>query len=235
MSYYKNWILPVLNETNELSIIEGEHPVLESILSNDYIPNSIEFLKNSPKTYILTGPNMGGKSTYLRQAALIIVLAHMGMSVPAKKATIGIVDKIFARIGASDDLLEGESTFMVEMRETSYILNQATEKSLILIDELGRGTATKDGQAIAYAVLNYLVEKIKARTIFATHFHELCKNVEGISNIRVGLNETNQGLVLTHKIEAGFAKKSFGLEVAKRAGLPDSILNLASKVIDKNK
>lgn len=232
VSLYKNWIFPKLDNSKNIEVACGEHPVLSEILATDFIPNDISFLETQNLAYILTGPNMGGKSTFLRQSALIVILAHMGLSVPAKSATIGIVDRIFARIGASDDLLEGESTFMVEMRETAYIVNQATEKSLILIDELGRGTATKDGSAIAKSVLNYIVSHLKSRTIFATHFHNLCQEVSGVANIRVGLKELDGGLLLTHKIEEGVAKESFGLEVAKRAGLPEDIILEAKNFIE---
>lgn len=235
VTLYKNWIFPALDNSKNTEVVNGEHPVLAEILATDYIPNDINFLEAKDSAYILTGPNMGGKSTFLRQTALIVILAHMGLSVPASSAKIGLVDRIFARIGASDDLLEGESTFMVEMRETAYIVNQATEKSLILIDELGRGTATKDGSAIAKSVLNYIVNHLKSRTIFATHFHNLCKEVSGVSNIRVGLKEIDNGLMLTHKIEQGVAKESFGLEVAKRAGLPEDILIEAKDFIEDYK
>ncbi|MCB0335253.1 MAG: DNA mismatch repair protein MutS, partial [Bdellovibrionales bacterium] len=186
-----------------------------------------------PSCLVVTGPNMGGKSTYLRQAALIVVLAQIGSFVPAKAASIGIVDKIFARIGASDNLLEGESTFMVEMREASHILRQASQRSLVMIDEIGRGTATGDGLAIAQAILEYLVQAIGCRTLFATHFHELAELEEvfpRLKNCSVTVVEQGEDVCFTHEIGEGAASKSYGLEVATLAGLPQAVLQRARKL-----
>ena len=185
---------------------------------------------------ILTGPNMAGKSTYMRQNALIVLLAQIGSFVPASYARIGIVDKIFTRVGAVDDLSLGQSTFMVEMNETAYILNSATEKSLILLDEIGRGTSTYDGVAIAWAVAEYIATKIKARTIFATHYHELNvmpKSIEQIKNYRITLSEENGEIQFLRKVVPGSASKSYGIQVAKMAGLPDSVVSKAETLMTR--
>ena len=187
---------------------------------------------------MLTGPNMGGKSTYLRQAGLIVVMAQIGSFVPAEEATVGIVDKLFARMGASDDLLEGESTFMVEMREASHIVTNATERSLLLIDEIGRGTATSDGRAIARAILEWVIEKINCRTLFATHFHELTEldcYSDVLSNLSVGVVEDGDDVLFTHEIKNGPANRSYGLEVAKLAGLPQALVNRARELLNEDK
>jgi DNA mismatch repair protein MutS len=229
-----SWVLPEISEAGQCQIIGGRHPVIETLLRSDFIPNDLELGDNPNRCLILTGPNMGGKSTYLRQSALIVILAHIGSFVPADSANISLVDKIFARIGASDDLLEGESTFMVEMREAAYILSEASKNSLVLIDELGRGTSTRDGEAIARAVLGHLVLRNQSFCIFATHFHGLTKTAELAdltTNIRVGIEQTETGLCFTHRILKGAAGESYGIEVAKRAGLPSSLIELANDFI----
>ena len=185
---------------------------------------------------ILTGPNMAGKSTYMRQNALIIILAQIGSFVPADYAQIGIVDKIFTRVGASDDLTLGKSTFMVEMTETAYILNSASEKSFILIDEIGRGTSTYDGVAIAWSVAEYIATKIKARCIFATHYHELnvmTKTFPQIKNYRITITEENGEIEFLRKIVQGGASKSYGIQVAKMAGLPMGVINRSEELMSK--
>ena len=227
-----NYVCPVLNEGGGFIVKNGRHPVLEQILPlGTYVANDIELSANdSVKTQfmILTGPNMAGKSTYMRQNALIAILAQIGSFVPADYAEIGIIDKIFTRVGASDDLTLGKSTFMVEMTETACILNNATEKSLILIDEIGRGTSTYDGVAIAWAVAEYIADKIKARCIFATHYHELnvmANTYPQIKNYRITVSEENGEIEFLRKIVPGGASKSYGIQVAKMAGLPKSVIS----------
>ena len=226
-----NYTCPVLNNEGGFVVKGGRHPVLEQILPlGTYVPNDIELSANdSTKTQfmILTGPNMAGKSTFMRQNALIAILAQIGSYVPADYAELGIVDKIFTRVGASDDLTLGKSTFMVEMTETACILNNATEKSLILIDEIGRGTSTYDGVAIAWAVAEYIANKIKARCIFATHYHELnvmANTYPQIKNYRITVSEENGEIEFLRKIVPGGASKSYGIQVAKMAGLPREVV-----------
>lgn len=231
-----NWIKPQLYSDRRLLIHEGRHPVIENIIGGAFIPNSITFDSDAQQCCcIVTGPNMGGKSTFLRQVALITILAQIGSNVPARSAEVGVVDRIFARLGAADNLHEGESTFMVEMREASYIINHATDKSLVLIDELGRGTATTDGQSLAQAILEELSEKIRSRTLFATHYHDLTALEEtgsAIRNLSVGSIDDGERIVFTHSIEPGPARKSYGLEVAKLSGLPVRILERASSLLE---
>lgn len=237
-----NYIKPEITNTNEIYIKDGRHPVVEKILPmGQYVPNDLKLIADAhnyedTQFMILTGPNMAGKSTYMRQNALIVLLAQMGSYVPASYARIGIVDKIFTRVGAVDDLSLGQSTFMVEMNETAYILNSATEKSLILLDEIGRGTSTYDGVAIAWSVAEYIATKIKARTIFATHYHELNvmpKSIEQIKNYRITLSEENGEIQFLRKVVEGSASKSYGIQVAKMAGLPDSVISKAQNLMNK--
>ena len=227
-------VCPNIVNDDVIEIVNGMHPILKRSLKSDFIPNSLS-LSQFETLAVLTGPNMGGKSTFLRQCALIVIMAQIGSFVPAKEATIGIVDKIFARLGASDDMEEGESTFMVEMREASNILQNATNRSLVLIDEIGRGTATTDGLSIAEAILEYLLLKIKCKTIFATHFHELtelARKYKQLKNLSVGSIESNGEVVFTHEIVNGSAKKSYGIHVAKLAGINKAILNRASQILN---
>jgi DNA mismatch repair protein MutS len=228
--------LPQMDESADLVIERGRHPVLAQMIQQDFVANDID-LNHSSNFLVITGPNMGGKSTYLRQAALIVIMAQIGSFVPAKFARIGIVDRIFARIGASDDLTEGESTFMVEMREASAIIGHATNRSLVLIDEIGRGTATADGLSIAQAILEWIITKIKCRTLFATHFHELTSIDQlypAISNVSVGSVDRDGEVVFTHEIKDGPASKSYGIEVAKLAGLPVGLLSRARQLQQEN-
>jgi DNA mismatch repair protein MutS len=228
---------PVIDESSDLIIEEGKHPVLMKILKESYVPTSLNIISGEKNFLIITGPNMGGKSTYLRQAALITVLAQMGSNVPAKKCSIGIVDKIFARLGASDNQQEGESTFMVEMREASHIIAGAGPKSLLLIDEIGRGTATADGLSIAQAILEWIVQKINCRSLFATHFHELTElsqSLSGVVNYSVNSYEENGEVIFTHDITPGPASSSYGIEVAKLAGLPQALLSRARDILSKH-
>ena len=228
------WTAPEVNNTGVLAIDNGRHPIIERMLGGSFIPNSVAFGAENPRCFIITGPNMGGKSTYLRQIALITVLAQMGSYVPADSAAIGIVDRIFARLGASDDLHEGESTFMVEMREAAHILSHATDRSLVLIDELGRGTATTDGQSLAQSILERLAFELGCRTLFATHYHEITaleRSSKRIGNLSVGSVEEEDRVVFTHAIQVGPAPRSYGLEVAKLSGLPGAVLSRAAELL----
>ncbi len=237
-----NYVKPEITDTNELYIKDGRHPVVEKILPmGQYVPNDLKLIADASnyedtQFMILTGPNMAGKSTYMRQNALIVLLAQIGSFVPATYARIGIADKIFTRVGAVDDLSLGQSTFMVEMNETAYILNSATEKSLILLDEIGRGTSTYDGVAIAWAVAEYIATKIKARTIFATHYHELNvmpDSIDKIKNYRITLSEENGEIQFLRKVVEGSASKSYGIQVAKMAGLPDCVVSKAQNLMTR--
>ncbi len=235
-----NYSRPVVDESDDFVVKNGRHPVLELILPlGEYVANDLELSANSlDKTQfmILTGPNMAGKSTYMRQNALIALMAQIGSYVPADAVKLGVVDKIFTRVGASDDLTLGQSTFMVEMIETAYILNSATEKSLILLDEIGRGTSTYDGVAIAWAVAEYIATKLKARCIFATHYHELnvmTQSYPQIKNYRITISEQDGEIIFLRKIVQGGASKSYGIQVAKMAGLPTSVLERSSELMQK--
>lgn len=236
-----NYVKPIVDESNDFIVKNGRHAVLEKILPlGTYVSNDLELAygNNTDKTefMILTGPNMAGKSTFMRQNALITILAQIGSYVPADYAKIGIVDKIFTRVGASDDLTLGQSTFMVEMIETAHILNSATEKSLILLDEIGRGTSTYDGVAIAWSVAEFIATKIKARCIFATHYHELnvmTNTYPQIKNYRITISEENGEIEFLRKIVQGGASKSYGIQVAKMAGLPSSIINRSQDLMNK--
>lgn len=225
---------PEVLETMELSIQEGKHPVLARLLGPDFVPNTIGFQEEGARCIVLTGPNMGGKSTFLRQNALIVIMAQIGSFVPARRARIGIVDRIFSRIGASDNMIEGDSTFMVEMREAAAIVRNATERSMVIIDEIGRGTATADGLALAQSILEWLVLKPACRTLFATHFHELTLLEEfhpSVRNLSVGSMEKDGDLIFTHHIREGAASRSYGVEVAKLAGLPSGIIKRAKGIL----
>lgn len=236
-----NYVKPIVDESNDFLVKNGRHPVLEKILPlGTYVSNDLELAygDNTGKTefMILTGPNMAGKSTFMRQNALIAILAQIGSFVPADATKIGIVDKIFTRVGASDDLTLGQSTFMVEMVETAHILNSASEKSLILLDEIGRGTSTYDGVAIAWAVAEFIATKIKARCIFATHYHELnvmTNTYPQIKNYRITISEENGEIEFLRKIVQGGASRSYGIQVAKMAGLPGSVINRSQELMTK--
>jgi DNA mismatch repair protein MutS len=222
----------------EVEIVEGRHPVIEQQElaggSERFVPNDLYLNSSTHNILLLTGPNMGGKSTYLRQTALIVILAQMGSFVPARTARLSVVDRVFTRIGASDNLARGRSTFMVEMTETAAILHTATERSLILLDEVGRGTATYDGLAIAWAAVEYLHGRVRAKTLFATHYFELTELAEqlaGVKNYHVSVKETGGGIVFLKKVEAGAADRSYGIEVAKLAGLPNEVVVRAREVL----
>ncbi|MBZ5685151.1 MAG: DNA mismatch repair protein MutS [Acidobacteriia bacterium] len=225
-------------KSGELEIIEGRHPVIEQQElaggSERFVPNDLYLNDTTHNILLLTGPNMGGKSTYLRQTALIVILAQMGSFVPARSAKLSIVDRVFTRIGASDNLARGRSTFMVEMTETAAILHTATARSLILLDEVGRGTSTYDGLAIAWAAVEHLHGRVRAKTLFATHYFELtelAEQLEGVKNYHVSVKETGGGIVFLRKVEPGAADRSYGIEVAKLAGLPNEVVERAREVL----
>jgi DNA mismatch repair protein MutS len=226
---------PALDETLRLVIKDGRHPVLDQTLVEEkFVPNDTSLDGENMRLAIVTGPNMAGKSTYIRQVALIVLMAHIGSFVPAESAEIGLVDRIFTRVGASDDLARGQSTFMVEMNETSNIVNNATEHSLVILDEIGRGTSTFDGLSIAWSVAEFLHDKIKARTLFATHYHELTKLAEdrsGVCNFNVAVREWNEQIIFLRKIVPGGADKSYGIQVARLAGLPKEVLDRAKEIL----
>lgn len=229
-----NWNCPKLVAESGISIQGGRHPVIEQLLQERFIANDLN-LEPSHNIVLITGPNMGGKSTYMRQTALIVLLAHIGCFVPAHSATLGPIDRIFTRIGASDDLASGRSTFMVEMAETAHILMQATTESLVLIDEIGRGTSTYDGMALAYASCAYLAQHIKAYTLFSTHYFELTKLPEQwpcIRNVHVQAHIDKERIIFLYKIESGQANRSYGLEVAQLAGMPEPVLAIAHSYLN---
>ncbi|MBQ6510057.1 MAG: DNA mismatch repair protein MutS [Flexilinea sp.] len=232
-----NYVCPVVDDSKKLNIIAGRHPVVEKMMAKgtSFIPNDVRF-EEGEIIRVITGPNMSGKSTFLRQTAIIILMAQMGSFVPAEKAEIGIVDRIFTRIGAQDEIHAGLSTFMVEMVETANILNNATDKSLLILDEIGRGTSTYDGVSIAWAIVEYIhnAPKLRARTLFATHYHELTKIAEtlpGVRNYNVAVSETNGEVIFLHKIISGAADRSYGIHVAQIAGLPKPVINRANEIL----
>ena len=231
----RNYCRPQFDDSSDVEIIGGRHPVIEQQdLSERFVPNDLYLNSTTHTVLVLTGPNMGGKSTYLRQAALIVILAQMGSFVPASAARLGIMDRVFTRIGASDNLARGRSTFMVEMTETAAILHTATQRSLILLDEVGRGTATYDGLAIAWAAVEYIHARTRAKTLFATHYFELTELAErlsGVKNYHVSVKETGNGIVFLRKVEPGAADRSYGIEVAKLAGLPNEVVERAREVL----
>ncbi len=235
----RNYCRPQFREqSGEIEIVEGRHAVIEQQElaggSDRFVPNDLYLNDKTHNILLLTGPNMGGKSTYLRQTALIVILAQMGSFVPARSAKLSIVDRVFTRIGASDNLARGRSTFMVEMTETAAILHTATARSLILLDEVGRGTATYDGLAIAWAAVEYLHARVQAKTLFATHYFELtelAEQLEGVKNYHVSVKETGGGIVFLRRVEPGAADRSYGIEVAKLAGLPNEVVERAREVL----
>lgn len=226
-----NWCCPKLTTTPGVHIIQGRHPVVESLCKSTFVANDLQ-VSPSQTTLLITGPNMGGKSTYMRQNALIVLLAHIGSFVPATRASIGPVDRIFTRIGANDDLAQGRSTFMVEMIETAQILRQATSQSLVLIDEIGRGTSTHDGMALAEAACVYLSQQLQAYTLFSTHYAELTHLAERystITNVHLEVSVIQEKLVFLYQVKAGANARSYGIEVARLAGLPEEVLRLAKE------
>jgi DNA mismatch repair protein MutS len=240
-----NYVKPRMSRGDELMFVEGRHPVMERVLSEPFVANDLRMAedaangpvggRSAPRLLILTGPNMGGKSTYLRQTALIVVMAQMGCFVPAREAKLGLVDRVFTRVGASDVILRGQSTFMVEMQETAHILRHATARSLVLLDEIGRGTATFDGLSIAWAVAEHLVRgETGPKTLFATHYHELTDlavDHPGVGNLHVSAREWQDGVVFLRKIEDGGSDRSFGIQVARLAGLPAPVVVRAQEIL----
>ncbi|MGB9779377.1 DNA mismatch repair protein MutS [Caldanaerobacter sp.] len=234
VSEINKYIKPIIDYEDRIIIKEGRHPVVETISEEGFVANDIDIGPENP-IMIITGPNMAGKSTYMRQIALIVLMAQIGCFVPASYAKIGIVDKIFTRVGASDDIFAGQSTFMVEMSEVANILSSATSKSLIILDEVGRGTSTYDGMSIAQAVIEYIHEKIGAKTLFATHYHELTKlegKLKGVRNFNVSVEERKDDIIFLHKIVPGGSDKSYGIQVSKLAGLPYSIIERAKEILE---
>jgi DNA mismatch repair protein MutS len=229
-----DYVRPVINDGFDVDIKDGRHFVIEHF-DDSYVPNDIIFNGKS-KMMIITGPNMSGKSSIMRQTALILILGQIGSFVPAKKAEFGIVDRIFTRIGAFDDISSGQSTFMVEMNETSNIVNNATGRSLVILDEIGRGTSTYDGISLAWAIAEFIIKNIKAKTMFATHYHQLnrlSEKYKDIKNFNISVLEKGDGIVFLHKLVAGGTDRSYGIEVARLAGLPDELIKNAKKVMDR--
>ena len=230
---------PEVDLSDAIEITEGRHPVVEKMLKNAlFVPNDTHMDNRDNTVAIITGPNMAGKSTYMRQVALIVLMAQMGSFVPARSARIGIVDRVFTRIGASDDLSAGQSTFMVEMTEVAELLKNATAKSLLILDEIGRGTSTYDGMSIARAVLEFCADKkrLGAKTLFATHYHELTAlegQIPGVKNYNIAAKKKKDDILFLRKIVRGGADQSYGIEVAKLAGVPEPVLRRARKILEE--
>jgi DNA mismatch repair protein MutS len=237
-----DWTAPVINTGALLQIASGRHPVVERILGRDgFVPNDCLLADGTtaadgPRCVILTGPNMAGKSTYIRQVALQVLLAQLGGFVPATQAVIGVVDRVFARVGSADDLSHGASTFMVEMTESANILNSATERSLVILDEIGRGTSTFDGVSIAWAMAEHLHDTVKARTLFATHYHEMTALAEsrpGVANRHVAVADDGDRVVFLHQIREGTSDRSYGVHVAQLAGVPPEVVTRATELLQQ--
>ena len=234
-AYDYNYVKPKIKDDGIIEIKNGRHPVVERTVNQEFVPNDAYLDQEKNCLLVITGPNMAGKSTFMRQVGLIILMAHMGSFVPATSAEICLVDRVFTRVGASDDLSSGQSTFMVEMNELASILNNATEKSVLILDEIGRGTSTTDGLSIAWATIEYILENLRAKTLFATHYHELTSlegTLDGLQNYSISIRELQDTVIFLHKIKRGGADRSFGIEVAKLAGLPAKLLD-RSKVLLK--
>ncbi len=233
-SYRYGYVMPKMSKKQVINIKNGRHPVIERIFNDElFIPNDTLLDQDEHQFYIITGPNMAGKSTYLRQVALITLMAQIGCFVPAEKAEIGIVDRIFTRVGASDDLSQGQSTFMVEMNELANILNNASPRALIILDEIGRGTSTYDGLSIAWSVVEY-ISKLKTKALFATHYHELTElegRLHGVCNFRISVKESKDDILFLRKIERGGANQSYGIQVAKLAGVPQPVIERAKEIL----
>ena len=233
-AYDNNYVRPKITTDGVISIRNGRHPVVEKAVGTEFVPNDTYLDDDKNKLLVITGPNMAGKSTFMRQAGLIVVMAHIGSFVPADAASISLCDRVFTRVGAYDDLFSGQSTFMVEMNELATILANATDKSLLILDEIGRGTSTVDGLSIAWATIEYILKKLKSKTLFATHYHELTDlegTIDGLANYSVSIREVQNTVVFLHKIVRGGANKSFGIEVARLAGLPEEMLNRAGELL----
>ena len=234
-----NYVRPSINEKGVIDIRDGRHPVVEQMMRDDlFIANDTYLDNNKKRVSIITGPNMAGKSTYMRQTALIVLMAQLGSFVPATSANIGICDRIFTRVGASDDLASGQSTFMVEMNEVANILRNATKNSLLILDEIGRGTSTFDGMSIAWAVVEYISNSkvLGAKTLFATHYHELTElegSLSGVNNYCIAVKEQGDSIVFLRKIVRGGADKSYGIQVAKLAGVPEPVIARAKVLVEE--
>lgn len=232
----KRWVCPVVDHSDLIEIEEGRHPIVEEVSTERFVPNDLHLDGSENRFLIITGPNMAGKSTVMRQTALMVILAQVGSFVPAKKMRLGLVDRIFTRVGALDRLAMGESTFMVEMIEVAHILKEATPRSLVILDEVGRGTSTYDGVAIAWAVAEYLHQNIKSKTLFATHYHELIdlpNSCPGMKNFNIAVKEWNDQIIFLRKLVPGGTSKSYGVEVAKLAGLPASVITRAREILTR--
>jgi len=232
----RHYVRPKISDETRIVIREGKHPVLAETLGSEFVPNDVELGGGAGDIAVITGPNMSGKSTYIRQTALLALMAQVGSFLPAKEAEIGLVDRIFTRVGASDELTRGQSTFMVEMTETANIINNATNKSLVILDEVGRGTSTYDGLSLAWAITEHLARRLKCRTLFATHYHELTELAELFGNVRnlnVAVREWMDEVVFLHRIVAGGTDKSYGIHVAKLAGIPKSILLRSQEILEE--
>jgi DNA mismatch repair protein MutS len=236
VSLQKNYCKPTINDSRDLYIEDGRHPIVEDSLppGESFTANDTNFNTDEEIVHIITGPNMSGKSSYLRQTAIIVLMAQVGCYVPAKKCTLGLVDKIYTRVGAGDNIRSGESTFLVEMQESANIMNNATDKSLILLDEVGRGTATFDGISIAWAIAEHIHNKLSAKTLFATHYHELndmSSTFGRIKNYNVSVKEIDNKIIFLRKLVAGGSNHSFGIHVAKMAGMPAAVVNRAKQIL----
>ncbi|HEX9062434.1 MAG TPA: DNA mismatch repair protein MutS, partial [Clostridia bacterium] len=233
----EDYIKPLVNEDGKIDIKEGRHPVVEKMMDKSlFVPNDTYLDFDEDRLSIITGPNMAGKSTYMRQVAIIVLMSQMGCFVPAKSAEIGIVDRIFTRVGASDDLSSGQSTFMVEMSEVANILNNATARSLLILDEIGRGTSTFDGLSIAWAVIEHISDRVKmgCRALFATHYHELTElegKIKGIKNYCISVKEQGEDIIFLRKIIRGGADESYGIHVARLAGVPKAVVTRAKDIL----
>ncbi|HUU93674.1 MAG TPA: DNA mismatch repair protein MutS [Phycisphaerae bacterium] len=230
----RGYVKPVMVDEPILGVRDGKHPVLEIVLGSEFVPNDVTLGGDGPLIGIITGPNMAGKSTYIRQVALQVLMAHMGSWIPARSATIGLVDRIFTRVGAADELARGRSTFMVEMTETANILNNATDRSLVILDEVGRGTSTFDGVALAWAATEHVAREVRCRTLFATHYHELTELadvLDGVANFNVAVREWQDQVVFLHKIIEGGTDKSYGVHVARLAGVPREVVERAKHIL----
>ncbi|MBQ5348367.1 MAG: DNA mismatch repair protein MutS, partial [Phascolarctobacterium sp.] len=236
-AYKYNYIRPELNNGGEIKITDGRHPVVERLLEKEiFVPNNVNLNNSDESMIVITGPNMAGKSTYMRQVALLVLMTQMGSFIPARQASVCPVDKIFTRVGASDDLATGQSTFMVEMNEVAQILRYATKDSLIILDEVGRGTSTFDGMSIAKSVMEYIHGKIKAKTLFATHYHQLIaleSELPGVKNYSVAVKERGNDIVFLRRIIAGGTDRSYGVHVARLAGLPKKVLDRANEILQE--
>ena len=233
VSEENNFVKPILVDSKKIDIRDARHPVVEKVIKDEFVPNDV-IMGDDVDVLLITGPNMAGKSTYMRTLAIIIIMAQIGSFVPAKSCSIPIFDKIFTRIGASDDLVSGDSTFMVEMKEANNAIHEATENSLILFDELGRGTATYDGMSLAQSILEYIHDKIHCKTMFSTHYHELTSlalDLKRLKNVHVSAVEEEGKITFLHKVKNGAVDKSYGIHVASLAHLPKEVIDRANEIL----